>query len=174
MQTGQRLRDAERFLRLLQPAIQPQHGRTGGKGMEAKEWRLRIRSLGHHPFAAPWWMHRGMGHRSFLHPGWQFVAVLPHPNPLPLGEGWGEGERVRYARTATRAGSRVPQVSAPASLDGVLPHAPIAGARTPRNSQPRTAAVPGGGPRARPAAGFQSPSRRSARNDSPPFAKPPP
>ena len=37
--------------------------------------------------------------------------------------------------------ARVPRASAPASSGGVSPPEPIAGARTPRNSQPRTAAV---------------------------------
>ena len=42
-------------------------------------------------------------HLSFLHPGWQFVAVLPHPYPLPLGEGAGSSafrQPERFAFTA--------------------------------------------------------------------------
>ena len=54
--------------------------------------------------------------------------------------------------------SPVPQASSPASSGGVSPHEPIAGARTPRNSQARTPEVRGGGASARcpRSAGFQT------------------
>ena len=59
------------------------------------------------------------------------------PSGFPTCCGWCR------SHSRTPSGPRVPQASPPASSGGVSPPGPLAGARTPRNLQPGTAAVPG-------------------------------